>query len=287
MIDTRTPDTPERWAVGMALVRPSRDLQAESYSQELIAGLDEAVARAGGSFLVKIVPDEASERATYEQWAKDGRIHSVVIEEFTVSDTRRALLEELGFGITVLGDVDLAGDHSAIWNDHAAAVDLAMRSLYDLGHRAIARVSGPDHFQHSRVRSAAFFEVGAALGIHVQEALGDYSRRSGARATRELLASAPPPTAIVYDNDLMALGGLEVIEAEGLRVPEDVSVVAWDDSVRCQMSIPPLAALSHDVREIGRSAGEAAARERAGEIVREESPRPVFLTRGSVAPPSA
>jgi DNA-binding LacI/PurR family transcriptional regulator len=273
----------DKWAVGMVLVRPSRDLQAESYSQELIAGIDEAVARAGGTFLVKVVPDEASERATYEQWADEKRIGSIVIEEFTVSDTRRVLLEELGFQVTVLGDVDLAGDLPAIWNDHAAAIELAMRSLYELGHRTIARVSGPDHFRHSLARSSAFFEVGSALGVGVSEAIGDYSRRSGYASVKELLDVEHPPTAVIFDNDLMALGGLEAIEELGLAVPRDISVVAWDDSVRCQMSIPPLAALSHDVREIGESAGVAASKARSGEVVREESPLPLFIARESVA----
>ncbi|MDT3316384.1 LacI family DNA-binding transcriptional regulator [Microbacterium sp. KSW4-11] len=275
----------DRWAVGMALVRPSRDLQAESYSQELIAGLDEAITRAGGTFIVKVVPDEAAERATYQQWAEDGRIRSVVIEELTITDTRRPLLEEYGLEVTVLGDRVFAGDWPVIWNDHAAAMKLAMDAMQDLGHRSVARVSGPLHFHHSAARSSAFFALGAARALVVTEAVGDYSRQSGVKAVRELFNVEEPPTAIIFDNDLMALGGLAEITGRGLRVPEDVSIVAWDDSVRCQMSIPPLAALSHDVHEIGESAGEAASVARHGRVIRKESPRPIFLPRASVGPP--
>ena len=284
MDERKSTDADDRWAVGMVLVRSSRELQAEPYSQELIAGLDEAVGAAGGTLLVKIVPDEASEHATYRQWARDGRIGSVVIEEFTVSDTRRALLEGLGLEATILGDAALAGDRPVIWNDHARAMELAMTALHDLGHRVISRVSGPRHFHHSIARSEAFFDIGASRGIEVTEAVGDYSSRSGAAAIGVLMDTSRPPTAIIFDNDLMALGGLAELEARGLRIPQDISLVAWDDSVRCQMSIPSLAALSHDVREIGESAGEAASRARSGDIVREESPLPIFVRRDSVAP---
>lgn len=272
------------WSVGMVLVRPSRALQAETFSQEFIAGLDASISRAAGKFLVKVVPDEASERETYEHWAASGSIRSVVIEEFTVSDTRRTLLEDLNLEVTVVGDIEVAGAGPAIWTDHAGAVRLAVESLRSLGHGVIARVSGPKHFRHSIARSEAFFKIGAELDVDVAEAFGDYSRQSGVMATRELLATNEAITAILYDNDLMALGGLAEIEAHGMRVPNDISIVAWDDSVRCQMSMPPLAALSHDVREIGEIAGEAAAQARNGTIMRAETPPPVFVLRQSTGP---
>jgi LacI family repressor for deo operon, udp, cdd, tsx, nupC, and nupG len=273
------------WAVGMVLVRASRDLQAEAYSQELIAGLDESISTAGGTFLVKIVPDEASERATYQQWAASEHIRSVVIEDFTVSDTRRPFLEGLGLEVTVFGDVTVAGDRPVIWTDHAGAMRLAIEALYEAGHRVIARVSGPIHFHHSLARSAAFFESGAALGMSVTEALGDYSRQSGAAATRKVLEADERITAILFDNDLMALGGLALLNELGKIVPDDISIVAWDDSVRGQMSTPPLAALSHDVRQIGQIAGHAVVQTHAGTIMRAATPLPTFVKRGSLGPP--
>lgn len=273
------------WAVGMVLVRASRDLQGETYSQELIAGLDESISTAGGTFLVKIVPDEASERATYEKWARSRHIRSVVIEEFTVSDTRRTFLEELGLEVTVFGDIAVAGDRPVIWTDHAGAMRLAIEALHELGHRVIARVSGPMHFHHSVARSAAFFNTGRALDMSVNEALGDYSRKSGAAATRSLLEADQGITAILFDNDLMALGGLAFLNEEGKLVPGDVSIIAWDDSVRGQMAIPPLAALSHDVRQLGQIAGGAVVEAHGGTIIRAAAPLPTFVRRGSLGLP--
>jgi DNA-binding LacI/PurR family transcriptional regulator len=271
-----------RLSAGMVLVRPVRDTQAETFSQEFIAGLDQSIGAAGGTILVTVVSDEQSERAIYRHWAESGTIDTVVIEDFTTADTRLALLDELGLDVMVTGDLDLAGERSAIWTDHAKAMRLAVVALHDLGHRVIARVSGPTHFRHSVARSAAFFEATAELGMFPSEALGDYSQQSGYAATQSLLDAAEPPTAIIYDNDLMALGGLEQASESGRAVPGDLSIVAWDDSVRCQMSDPPLAALSHDVRQIGQMVGNAISETRAGHIVREETPPPTLVLRGSV-----
>jgi LacI family repressor for deo operon, udp, cdd, tsx, nupC, and nupG len=285
--DRQLPDGARPWHVGMVLVRRSREMQAESYSQELIAGINESIAAAGGTFLVKVVGDEAEERETYEQWAEAGIIGSVIIEEFTVTDTRRDLLEGLGLDVTVFGDLELAGNRPVIWTDHAGAMRILINALYELGHRVIARVSGPMHFTHSRARSASFAEIGTELGMQVSEAVGDYSRKSGSIATRKLLDDDPNITAIIFDGDLMALGGIDLLNDIGKAVPEDISVVAWDDSVRGQMSIPPLAALSHDVREIGQIAGRAVAEAHEGRIIRAAAPLPTHVRRGSLGPPNS
>lgn len=76
--------------------------------------------------------------------------------------------------------------------------------------------------------------------------------------TAQLLAGHPVrPTAIVYDNDVMALSGMETIRKHGLSVPGDLSVVAWDDSAQCQLALPALSAMSHDVGRIGEIAAGA------------------------------
>lgn len=285
MAERRNATRHARLAVGLVLVRPVRDTQAETFSQEFIAGLDQAIGAAGGDILVRVVSDEQSERATYRHWAESGQIGSVVVEDLTVADTRLAYLDELGLDVVVSGDVDLAGERPAIWTDHAGAMRLAVEALHDFGHRVVARVSGPTQFRHSLARSAAFFEAATKLGMSPSEALGDYSRRSGSLATRELLAVDDPPTAIIFDNDLMALGGLAHAQETGRSIPDDLSIIAWDDSVRCQMATPPLAALSHDVRQIGQMVGEAVARADSGEHYTAETPPPTLVLRSSVGRP--
>lgn len=269
----------------MALVRASRDLQIETYTQDLIAGIDHAVSEAGGSFLVKIVPDAAAERAIYKRWAASPHIQWVLLEDFTVDDTRLPYLESLGLKVVVLDDVEVAGERPAVWTDNAGATRLAVDALYAAGHRSIARVAGPSRYRHARARTEALETAGAELGITTAVVQGDYSYGSGYEAVAAMLAAPIGATALLFDNDLMALGGLAALKDADVAVPGDVSIVAWDDSVRCQMAIPALAALSHDVREAGELAGNALVAAREGRITRVQTPPPTLVRRASFGSP--
>ena len=79
----------------------------------------------------------------------------------------------------------------------------------------------------------------------------DYTPESGARATRQLLSDPEPPTAIAYDSDVLAVTGLGVAQQMGFSVPGDVSIVAWDDSLLCQVVHPPLTTVSRDISAYG------------------------------------
>ena len=135
-----------------------------------------------------------------------------------------------------------------------AEVAEAVRYLTALGHRRIARVGGAAVLGHTGIRTAAFDEAARTLELAAAWQMAtDFSGESGARATRSLLTAAPRdrPTAIVYDNDIMAIAGLAVAAEMGLRVPADVSLLAWDDSQLCRLRHPTLSAMSHDVHGFG------------------------------------
>ncbi len=82
----------------------------------------------------------------------------------------------------------------------------------------------------------------------------DYSAEQGARATRRLLSLPDPPTAIVFDSDLLAVTGLGVAQGMGFSVPDDVSIVGWDDSLISQVVHPPLTAITRDITGFGAEA---------------------------------
>ncbi|MGJ0223669.1 substrate-binding domain-containing protein, partial [Streptococcus pyogenes] len=96
--------------------------------------------------------------------------------------------------------------------------------------RRVARVTGPAALLHTVHRTRTLHEAAQALGVSATVVEGDYTERSGAELTRRLLEGPDAPTAIVFDNDVMALGGLAAAAEAGVDVPERLSVVAWDDS---------------------------------------------------------
>ncbi|MFD0777094.1 LacI family DNA-binding transcriptional regulator, partial [Streptomonospora algeriensis] len=145
-----------------------------------------------------------------------------------------------------------------VWSDDATWMAMAMRYLADLGHRRIARVAGPQALMHTSRRSRAFGEAAADLGLEDHAVVhADYTDEAGARATRGLLSQVPRPTALMFDNDLMAVSGLSVAQEMGFSVPADLSVIAWDDSPLCRMTRPALTAIGRDVNGFGEQAARA------------------------------
>ena len=145
----------------------------------------------------------------------------------------------------------------AVWHDEKAAVVELVRYLAALGHTRVARVAGVPGFVHSTVRTAVFEEATRELGLSAQVVSTDYTPESGARATRQLLSDPEPPTAIAYDSDVLAVTGLGVAQQMGFSVPDDVSIVAWDDSLLCQVVHPPLTTVSRDISDVRRAGLQA------------------------------
>jgi DNA-binding LacI/PurR family transcriptional regulator len=100
-------------------------------------------------------------------------------------------------------------------------------------------------------RAEAFRTAMDELDLRPESATTDYSPESGARATRRLLSAPKPPTAFIFDSDLLAVTGLGVAQQMGFVVPDDVSIVGWDDSLISQVVHPPLTAITRDITAYG------------------------------------
>ena len=137
----------------------------------------------------------------------------------------------------------------------AEAMAALVDELYALGHRRIVHIAGLPGLAHTERRVRALRAEAGRRGLtQVRSLTTDYSDAEGAAVTRRVLESAAPPTAIVYDNDVMAVAGVAAAAGLGFSVPGDLSVVSWEDSALCRMLRPWLSALSRDSVEFGRTA---------------------------------
>ncbi|WP_313662840.1 substrate-binding domain-containing protein [Cellulosimicrobium cellulans] len=233
--------------------RDSHDLNP--FFAHLVAGMEESLEVARGVVLVVFEEHGAGELEVYERWAQAGLVDTVVLTNLGEADGRVERCLRLGLRVVVLGPEPVPGV-SCLVVDEQSAVRKAVEHLAGLGHRRVARVRGPLDLRHTAVRARCFHEELGAAGMVGAVLQGDYSTASGEAATATLIGRADPPTAIVYDNDLMAIGGLRALERAGVRTPEDVTLLAWDDSPYCQLARPALSAVSRDVRALGATLGE-------------------------------
>ncbi|WP_211269164.1 LacI family DNA-binding transcriptional regulator [Saccharothrix syringae] len=273
-------------SVGLVLARPARLLGAEPFFMEFIAGIEERLAEDDRSVLLHVVGAQDAEIAAYRRWAAGSVVDAVVVVNRTADDQRPRVLRELGLPALYVGEPDELAV-PAVRSDDAGPVREALAYLLELGHRRVARVSGPETLLHTRARTAALLAGCAEAGIEPVVLEGDYSEETGAKLTAALLAADEPPTAILYDNDVMAVAGLNVAKELGVAVPGQLSLVAWDDSSLCRLATPALTTMSVDVHQFGVTVAESVLELVGGQPVAERwSPTATLVPRQSTAPTS-
>jgi|ERR1700722_10779061 DNA-binding LacI/PurR family transcriptional regulator len=144
---------------------------------------------------------------------------------------------------TVFMDTGKSGPHSAnIRIDYAQGIHEAMQHLFSLNHRRIAFITGPMNLESVRIRCEAYLSGLKSCGLSDRALIekGDHRIEGGAMAMRNLLKLQQPPTAVIASNDLSAIGALGVIHNAGLRVPDDISLIGFDDIAFAHWTQPPL-----------------------------------------------
>lgn len=162
-----------------------------------------------------------------------------------------------GIPIVLVNRRDRTGVVPSVVPDDGVGVRLVVEHLYTLGHREIGLVSGPINTSTGRDRRDTFIEVCGSLGLPTDMAVHAdlYDLQSGHRATETLLdAHGSRPTAIFASNDLLAVGALTALRARGLRVPDDLSLVGYNDMPLVDLLDPALTTVHVDQYEMGRQA---------------------------------
>ena len=272
-------------ACGLVLARPARMLALEPFFIELIAGVESELSERSIALTIQLVHDLDEEIEVYRRWWAERRVDGVLMVDLRRDDPRIGALVKLGLPALVVGGP--LEDHAlpAVWHDETSLVADVIRYLAVLGHTKIARVAGLGEFVHTATRTEAFLAVTSEVGLSSEVVETDFAPESGARATRKLLTQARPPTAIVYDSDLLAVTGLGVAHQMGFSIPKDLSIVAWDYSLMCEVVHPPLTALTRDIPAYGAAAAKlllAAIDGQSPEDV--ETPRAELTPRSSTGP---
>jgi DNA-binding LacI/PurR family transcriptional regulator len=269
-------------ACGFVLARPAHIIALEPFFMEFIAGVESELALRSVALMLQLVEDVGQEIEVYRRWFGERRVDGVLVMDLRLEDPRIEALEALGLPAVVVGGPLPGTPLPSVWHDERTTMVETVRYLAALGHDRVGHLTGPGEFAHTAMRSAAFDDAVRDLGLRAVVAETDYTPEAGARATRRLLSSPEPPTALVFDSDLLAVAGLGAVQQMGLAVPEDVSLVAWDDSLICRVVHPPLTAVSRDIVEYGIAAGRHLLAVIDGEVPGDrETPRGEVTVRGS------
>jgi DNA-binding LacI/PurR family transcriptional regulator len=196
--------------------------------------------------------------------------------------------------VTVSGHNQVKGVTNIVL-DHRRAAEVALKHLCHLGHRRIAFIKGQEFSSDTAVRWANIEKVAKHLGLTISASLiaqlqGDSpSPEPGYEATRKLLATRKPFTALFAFNDISAMGAIRALRESRLRVPTDVSVVGFDDIQSAAYQNPGLTTVRQPLREMGRIAAEILLRRvrRSGTDSQggERTVEPELIIRGTTSAP--
>lgn len=217
------------------------------------------VAEVHGYDLITCNTDGIAEKEfKYLRLAQQGRVDGFVAVYFHVSAVHLRSLLERGVAIVRLESArkevgSLSLDN--IYVDNAAAAQTATSYLIERGHRTIAMLGGQNGPQRSRVRG--YRQALVAHGLPINEALiqGDgFKEDNGYHGMRDVLGRRPRPTAVFAANDLIAMGALAALRDAGLRVPDDIAVIGFDDIPAAKLVSPSLTTVSQFPEQLGRRA---------------------------------
>jgi LacI family transcriptional regulator len=197
--------------------------------------------------------------------------------------------------VAVSGHRDVPGVTNVLLN-HDAAARLAIEHLTDLGHRQIAFIKGQEFSSDTEARWEAVRAATSARGLTIDVALtgqleGESSSpRLGYEVTRKILASGKHFSALFAFNDISAIGAISMLREAGFRVPEDVSVIGFDDIQSAAFQNPALTTVRQPLREMGVIAAKTLLRRiaapRSTPYPKTISIEPEMIVRATTAPPS-
>lgn len=205
------------------------------------------------------------------------------------SDELAAILAELDCSYVRIASVKLDDNARMVRTHDADGAAQAARHLADLGHKRIAHVHGPKSFRSAHERLAGFRRGLKDRGLALDKALtleGGYTFDSGVECTQKLLARADRPTAIFLGNDEMAVGAYQAVRKAGLLVPDDISIVGFDDTPMASRVWPPMTTVRLPIREMGRAAARLlmSAEAPGGDAPLIEFPAEIIIRDSSKAP---
>ncbi|MER8001454.1 LacI family DNA-binding transcriptional regulator [Streptomyces sp. NPDC095613] len=241
----------------IALVIPESEsrLASEPYFSAVIRGVSTELAETDMQLLLILVRDERELRRL-TRFVGAHRVDGVLLVSVRQDDPLPALLEELRIPTVLAGRRTPVEPLSHVHADNLGGAAGAVRHLLDRGRTAIATITGPLDMDVGHSRLQGWRDAHVERLVRPDESLvatADFTEEGGRAAMRDLLGRRPDLDAVFAASDVMAAGALTELREHGRRVPEDVAVIGFDDSIVARHTVPPLTSVGQPSEDIGRT----------------------------------
>jgi LacI family transcriptional regulator len=228
-----------------------------SYIGEILRGVDEELAAASYDLMLYTTHRRKTRESIFVSSLTQGMTDGLLVILPTNLDAYVDSIRRRNFPYVLIdhGGIDDTGPSVGVTN-RRGAID-AVSYLIELGHRRIGFITGHQEMPCAVERLNGYREALASAGLPFDAALvaeGDFRSPLAYQRTRELMALAEPPTAIFASNDISAFSAMDAIRDLGLRIPDDVSVIGFDDIPAAASGNPPLTTVRQPMAEMGKQA---------------------------------
>ena len=243
-------------AIGLVMTRDPHHIASDAFLPQIISGLMEVIKDNKLRLLIEYVEVEHQDRA-YLELARAKHIDGMILLTPRIDDVGLKKLEQVDIPTVLMGHLEGSNLYS-VDVDNQVAAEQGVQHLLDLGHTKIACISNaPPSYAASPDRVIGYKNALLAAGITPNESLiryADFDPESGYIQMKSLLESGNKFTAIFVASDNVAMGAKAALREAGLRIPEDISLVGFDDIPWAQYADPPLTTVHLQAQEMARRA---------------------------------
>jgi DNA-binding LacI/PurR family transcriptional regulator len=246
-------------SIGLVIPEPTTKLFGDPFFPQLIRGIN-AVLGEADQVLVLLTPQSAHDEQKLGDYLASGHVDGAMLVSLHGADPLPAFLADRGIPVVVGGRPTRGIGVDVVDVDNVQGALQAVRHLIALGRRRILTVTGPLDMAPAQDRLAGYRSALAEAGIDSDPALelaGDFDQVVSAEVVDRLIAAGGTFDAVFAASDAMALGAMSAIRRAGLRVPQDVAIVGYDDSALALFSDPPLSSVRQPIEEMGREMARA------------------------------
>jgi len=223
----------------------------ENFGTQFMTAITRTCHLHGYDLLLFTTPRDLTNTCSYIELCRRRQVEGVIFMGMTSNDPHLEEIRHAAIPVAII-DFSLEGKNTAfIGTDSKAGIDMALDWLRDQGHRDIVFIGGPEVSQVAMAREAAYRSYTDVENMNTRVFRGDFSRHSGYRCAQEIAQLRPLPTAILAASDAMALGATNAFKERGLRVPDDISVMGYDNAAASENADPALTTIGQDANAIG------------------------------------
>ena len=243
-------------AIGLVITRSPHHIASDTFLSQILSGLLEIVRQHKLRLLIESVEVEHQDRV-YLELAQAKHIDGMILLTPRIDDAALKKLEEVDSPAVLMGELENSNLPS-VDVDNRLAAKRAVQYLTELGHSQIACISNaPPSYTASPDRVLGYKDAIAEAGIRLDETLiryADFDPKSGFDQMKDLLRSGKKFTAVFVASDNVAMGAKSALRESGLRIPNDVSIIGFDDIPWAKYSDPPLTTMHLPAQELARTA---------------------------------